>query len=209
MHSCAAARAPGARAPRGAPLAGPACVALAYRAPRRDCRWRATCLMTVQSSSNVLLSSTPGLHVVVDAERALKRPRRPEERMLLAGCDVSDPLDSASAIPRATRDPRPAPRAPGSGGARSGGVVPTDGSTARSCQLRGRAPAPLNCVTRGLRCRAAAAPLRHGHRAAIRLRDVLAGHATRRSLARLVQPLPASQAALHRVTQQACWAPAR
>ena len=87
--------------------------------------------MTVQSSSNVLLSSTPGLHVVVDAERALKRPRRPEERMLLAGCDVSDPLDSASAIPRATRDPRPAPRAPGSGGARWGGVVPIDGSTGK------------------------------------------------------------------------------
>ena len=74
---------------------------------------RVTRLMTVQSSSNVLLSSTPGLQVVVDAERALKRPRRPEERMLLAGWLVSDPLDSVSAIPRETRDPRLAPRAPG------------------------------------------------------------------------------------------------
>ena len=84
--------------------------------------------MTVQSSSNVLLSSTPGLHDVVDAERALKRPRLPEERMLLAGCDVSEPLDSASAMPRATA--RPAPRAPRAGAeARAtGGVVPTVGS---------------------------------------------------------------------------------
>ena len=109
----------------------PAYVALAYLALCTGSRWRGTRLMTVQSSSNVLLSSTPGLHDVVDAERALKRPRLPEERMLLAGCDVSEPLDSASAMPRATCAtcaPRPARR---SGGARDGWLVPIRSKTSR------------------------------------------------------------------------------
>ena len=103
------------------------------------------------------------------------------------------------------RDPRPAPRAPRARERRRalGWRCADRWVNWQNCQLRARAPAPLHCVTLGLRCRAAAAPLRHGHRAAIRLRDALAGHATRRSLVLPVQPRPASQAALQRLTQQA------
>jgi hypothetical protein len=58
------------------------------------------------------------LHAADDAERVLKRPLRPDDRMLLDGCDASSAGPSgvpASAMQRAPR-PRAAPRRGGGAG---------------------------------------------------------------------------------------------